>query len=58
MYKLGDMVVTNDPASECKVYEVIAKHGEHYKIKSKDGCRYCREWRIERLATEQEINAQ
>lgn len=57
MYKLGDMIITNYPASEGKVYEIIMKRGEHYKIKSKDGYRYCREWRIERLATKEEVNA-
>lgn len=54
-YQVGDFVLTNDPASEGKVYEVIMAHGEHYKIKSKDGYRYCREWRIDRIATKREI---
>lgn len=54
-YKVGDFIVCNDPASNGKAYEVVIQHGEHYKIKSKDGIRFCREWRIERLATDEEI---
>ena len=57
MFKVGDHIITNDEASNGKVYEIVMKHGEHYKIQSKDGYRYCREWRIDRIATPEEIAA-
>lgn len=54
-YKVGDFILTNDPASEGRVYEIMVASGEHYKIQSKIGYRYCKEWRIERKATPKEI---
>lgn len=54
-FKVGDYILTNDEASKGRVYEIIKKHGEHYKLKSNLGVRFCREWRIERMATDKEI---
>lgn len=48
-YKVGDKVELNDPASNGVVYEIIIKRGDYYKLKSENGVRFCREWRIERL---------
>ena len=56
MFKVGDFVFTNDDVAHYP-YLIIAKKGEHYKLRSENGIRYCREWRIERIATEQEIAA-
>ena len=56
MFKVGDFVFTNDDVAHYP-YLIIAKKGEHYKLRSENGIRYCREWRIERIATEQEITA-
>ncbi|MDC4642425.1 hypothetical protein OHV73_00790 [Acinetobacter baumannii] len=55
-FKVGDWVFTNDDVTPY-VYEIIYKKGEHYKLRSKNGVRYCREWRIDRHATEGEIKA-
>ena len=55
IYEAGDLVLTNDPASKGRVYKIIFKRGEHYKLQSDTGVRYCREWRIDRHATDEEI---
>ena len=56
IYEIGDSIVTNDDASDGKVYAVEKNHfNEHFKIRSKDGFRYCRLWRIDRHATDKEI---
>ncbi len=56
IFEVGDYILTNDDASDGKVYEIEKNHfNEHFKIRSKDGFRYCRIWRIERHATEEEI---
>lgn len=49
IYKVGDKVELNDPASKGVIYEIIIKHGDYYKLKTEAGVRFCREWRIERL---------
>lgn len=56
MFKVGDYIFTNDDVAHYP-YLIIAKKGEHYKLRSENGIRYCREWRIDRIATEQEIAA-
>lgn len=56
MFKVGDYIFTNDDVAHYP-YLIIAKKGEHYKLRSDKGVRYCREWRIDRIATEQEIAA-
>lgn len=55
IFEVGDSVLTNDPASNGRVYKIIFKRGEHYKLQSDTGVRYCREWRIDRHATDEEI---
>ena len=56
IFEVGDYILTNDDASDGKVYVVEKNHmNEHFKIRSKDGFRYCRIWRIERHATDDEI---
>lgn len=55
IFEEGDLVLTNDPASNERVYKIIFKRGEHYKLQSDTGVRYCREWRIDRHATDEEI---
>lgn len=55
IFEEGDWIYTNDPASEKTVYQIIMKHGDHYKIQSRDGYRYCREWRIGGHCTDKEI---
>lgn len=54
MFKVGDYIFTNDDGVDYP-YLIIVKKGEHYKLRSDNGIRYCREWRIDRIATEQEI---
>lgn len=49
IYKVGDMVELNDPASKGVVYEIMLKHKDYYKLRAETGVRFCREWRIERL---------
>lgn len=56
MFKVGDYIFTNDDGVDYP-YLIIVKKGEHYKLRSDNGIRYCREWRIDRIATEKEIAA-
>lgn len=43
---VGDYVKLNDEASVGKVYKITEINGDHYKVKSEDGTRFCRSWRL------------
>ena len=58
IYEVGDSIITNDDASNGKVYIIERNSNDvHFKLRSKEGIRYCGRWRIERHATQQEIEA-
>lgn len=58
IYEVGDSIIVNDEASSWRIYVIEKNHdNEYFKIRSKDGFRYCRMWRIERHATDAEIQA-
>jgi hypothetical protein len=54
IYWVGDFVVTNDPASQGRCYQITAAVDGYYKLTRGKGRRYCREWRIARHATQAE----
>lgn len=54
IYWVGDHVVTNDPASQGRCYQITAAVDGYYKLTRGKGRRYCREWRIARHATQAE----
>jgi len=58
IFEVGDSIIVNDEASSGRIYVIEKNHdNEYFKIRSKDGFRYCRMWRIERHATDAEIKA-
>ena len=55
-FLLGDKVILHVGKNEYEYpYEITDRHGEHFKLKSKYGIRFCRIWRISRMATDLEI---
>ena len=55
-YQVGVEVILHIGRNEYEyAYEIVDRHGEHFKLKSKYGTRFCRLWRIKRLATQNEI---
>lgn len=55
-YQVGVKVILHTGKNEYEYpYEITERHGEHFRLKSKYGIRFCRLWRIKRLATKVEI---
>ena len=58
IFEVGDSIIVNDEASSGRIYVIEKNHdNEYFKIRSKDGFRYCRMWRIKRHATDAETQA-